>query len=203
MMPLVPARTPSGPVGACVALRAGCALLASLFLLAGCSGGGDMTDSMALTMEERVVEPPAPEGPIKFVWEGGGGTRPTVITTTTSTTTAPTKQFIARQKIAEHRRKPRHAHRIIPPLNISAPPTPPAREPLITLVPLDGGLVIRKRAAAQSGDVATGQETAVPTQRLINSAPTGQILISNPSAGRVTVLGVTQETITPGSTRGP
>ena len=161
-----------------------------------------MMDSMALTMEESVVEPPAPEGPIKFVWQGGEGTRPTVITTTTSTTTAPTEQFIARQKIAEHRRKPRHTHRIIPPLNASAPPTPPRREPMIRLVPLDGGLVIRKRAAAQSGDVVIGQETAVPMQRLVNSAPAGQLLISNPSGDRVTVLGVTQETIIPGTTKG-
>ena len=174
-----------------------------MFLLAGCSDGGGMTDSMELTMEESVVEPPAPEGPIKFVWEGGEGTRPTVITTTTSITTTPTEQFIARQKIAEYRRKPRHAHRIIPPLNISAPPTPPARPPLITLVPLDGGLAIRKRAVAQSGDVTIGQETAVPMQGRVNSAPAGQLLISNPSGGRVTVLGVTQETITPGTTRGP
>ena len=65
--------------------------------------------------------------------------------TTTSTTTSPTERFIARQKIEEHRRKPTHQHRIIPPLNPNAPQTPPRREPAITLVPLDathtGGVV--------------------------------------------------------------
>ena len=102
---------------------------------------------MELTMEEAVAEPPAEAGPIQFVWEDGNGRRTALISTTTSTTTSPTERFIARQKIEEHRRKPPHQHRIVPPLNPNAPPTPPRREPSIVLVPLDGGLVIRKRAA--------------------------------------------------------
>ena len=80
---------------------------------------------------------------------------------------------------------------------------PPRREPAITLVPLDGGLVIRKRAAAQSGDVTVGQEVNVPVQRLLNNAPAGHLSIGNPAGGRVTVLGVTEETILPGTTKGP
>ena len=93
---------------------------------------------------------------------------------------APTERFIARQKIA---------HRV---------------PPLITLVPLDGGLVIRKRAAAQTGDVLTGQESAgTPPQRLINNPPSGSLSVGNLRGGRVTVLGVTEETILPGTTKGP
>ena len=158
---------------------------------------------MELTMAESVAEPPAEAGPIQFVWEDGNGQRTALISTTTSTTTSPTERFIARQKIEEHRRRPPHAHRIVPPLNPNAPPTPPRREPAITLVPLDGGLVIRKRAAAQSGDVNIGQEANVPVQRLINNAPAGRLSIGGPAGGRVTVLGVTQETIIPGTTKGP
>ena len=173
-------------------------LFLPLFLLGGCLAGGTPA-GMELTMDETVAEP----GPIKFVWEGEDGKTSALITTTTSTTTSPTETFIARQKIAEHRRKPLHAHRIVPPLNPNAPPTPPRREPAITLVPLDGGLVIRKRAAAQSGDVNIGQEANVPVQRLINNAPAGRLSIGSPAGGRVTVLGVTQETIIPGTTKGP
>ena len=81
---------------------------------------------------------------------------------------------------------------------------PPRREPAITLVPLDGGLVIRKRAAAQTGDVLTGQESAgTPPQRLINNPPSGSLSVGNLRGGRVTVLGVTEETIHPGTTKGP
>ena len=160
---------------------------------------------MELTMAESVAEPPAEAGPIQFVWEDENGQRTALISTTTSTTTSPTERFIARQKIEEHRRRPPHAHRIVPPLNPNAPPTPPPRrEPAITLVPLDGGLVIRKRAAAQTGDVLTGQESAgTPPQRLINNPPSGSLSVGNLRGGRVTVLGVTEETILPGTTKGP
>ena len=85
-----------------------------------------------------------------------------------------------------------------------APPTPPSREPAITLVPLDGGLVIRKRAAAQTGDVLTGQESAsTPPQRPINNPPWGSLSVGNLRGGRVDVLGVTEKTILPGTTKGP
>lgn len=154
-------------------------------------------------MEESVAAPQPEPGPIKFVWEGADGDATALITTTTSTTAPVSETFIARQKIAEHRRKPIHAHRIVPPLDLNAPATPPKREPAITLVPLDGGLVIRKRAAAQSGDVNIGQEVNVPVQRLINSAPAGRLSIGNLRSGRVTVLGVTEETIPAGTTKGP
>ena len=71
-------------------------------------------------------------------------------------------------------------------------------------MPLDGGLVIRKRAAAQTGDVLTGQEGAgTPLQRLINKPPSGSLSVGNLRGGRVTVLGVTEETILPGTTKGP
>ena len=99
-------------------------------------------------MEETVAGPQPESAPIKFVWEGEDGETAALISTTTNTTKPPTKHFIARQKIAEHRRKSLHVNRIVPPLNPNAPPTPPKRELLIRLVPLDGGLVIRKRAAA-------------------------------------------------------
>ena len=91
----------------------------------------------------------------------------------------------------------------MPPLNPNPPPTPPKREPLIRLVPLDGGLVIRKRAAAQSGDVTVGQEVNASVQRLINNAPAVYLSICSPASGRVTVLGVTEENILPGTTKGP
>jgi hypothetical protein len=147
---------------------------------------------MELTMAESVAEPPAEAGPIQFVWEDGNGQQTALISTTTSTTTSPTERFIARQKIEEHRRKPPHVHRIVPPLNAN------------TLVPLDGGLVIRKRAAAQTGDVLTGQESAgTPPQRRINNPPSGSLSVGNLRGGRVTVLGVTEETILPGTTKGP
>ena len=71
-------------------------------------------------------------------------------------------------------------------------------------MPLDGGLVIRKRAAARTGDVLTGQESAgTPPQRLINNPPSGSLSVGNLRGGRVTVLGVTEETILPGTTKGP
>ena len=71
------------------------------------------------------------------------------------------------------------------------------------LAPLDGGLVIRKRAAAQTGYVLTGQESAgTPPQRLINNPPSGSLSVGNLRGGRVTVLGVTEETILPGTTKG-
>ena len=91
-----------------------------------------------------------------------------------------------------------------PPARRKTRRSPPRREPAITLVPLDGGLVIRKRAAAQTGDVLTGQESAgTPPQRLINNPPSGSLSVGNLRGGRVTVLGVTEETILPGTTKGP
>ena len=84
---------------------------------------------MELTMAESLAEPPAEAGPIQFVWEDGNGQRTALISTTTSTTTSPTERFIARQKIEEHRRRPPHAHRIVPPLNPNASPTPRAASP--------------------------------------------------------------------------
>lgn len=177
-------------------------LLAGLGLLGGCFGGG-MPDRMELTMEEGLAAPRPEPGPIRFVWEGEDGTNTALISTTTSTTTPPTEDFIARQIIEDHQRRPRYPSRIVPPLNPNAPPTPPRRDPAITLVPLDGGLVVRKRAATQSGDVNVGQQVTVPVQRLINNAPAGRIAIGSPAGGRVTVLGVTEETIIPGTAKGP
>ena len=59
-------------------------------------------------------------------------------------------------------------------------------------------------AAAQTGDVLTGQESAgTPPQRLINNPPSGSLSVGNLPGGRVTVLGVTEETILPGTTKGP
>ena len=59
-------------------------------------------------------------------------------------------------------------------------------------------------AAAQTGDVLTGQESAgTPPQRLINNPPSGSLSVGNLRGGRVTVLGVTEETILPGTTKGP
>ena len=159
---------------------------------------------MELTMAESVAEPPAEAGPIQFVWENGNGQRTALISTTTSTTTSPTERFIARQKIEEHRRLQPHQHRIVPPPKPNAPPTPPSREPAITLVPLDGGHVIRKHAPAQTDDVLTAQESAnTPPQRLINNQLSGSLSVGNLRGGRVTVLGVTKETILPATTKGP
>jgi len=91
-----------------------------------------------------------------------------------------------------------------PPARRKTRRSPPRREPAITLVPLDGGLVIRKRAAAQTCDVLTGQESAgTPPQRLINNPPSGSLSVGNLRGRRVTVLGVTEETILPGTTKGP
>ena len=120
---------------------------------------------MELTMAESVAEPPAEAGPTQFVWEDGNGQRTALISTTTSTTTSPTGRFIARQTIKEHRRWPPHAHRIVPPLNPNAPPT--------------------------------------PLQRLINNPPSGSLSVGNLRGGRVTMLGITEETILPGTTKGP
>ena len=135
-------------------LAGGLALLA----LAGCSGGS-MSDSMQLTAEEATATPPVVEdGPIKFVWEGQDGKRTTLISTTTSTTSAPTETFIARQKIAEYWRKPTHAHRLLPAIDPATEGnTPPQSgdKRVIRLVPLDAGLVIRKRAEAATRDVTT------------------------------------------------
>ena len=73
-----------------------------------------------------------------------------------------------------------------------------------TLVPLDGGLVIRKRAAVQTGEVLTGQESAgTPPPQLINNLPSGSLSVGNLRGRRVTVLGVTEETFLPGTTKGP
>jgi len=73
-------------------------------------------------MEESVAAPQPEPGPIKFVWEGADGDATALITTTTSTTTAPTERFIARQIIEDHQRRPRHPSRILPPLDLNAPP---------------------------------------------------------------------------------
>ena len=133
---------------------------AALLALAGCFGGGvsgGMADGMQLTAEEAAATPPE-DGPIKFVWEGADGKRTVLISTTTSTTSSPTETFIARQKIAEHRQQPTHAHRLLPSINPATEgSTPPQSgdQRVIRLVPLDAGLVIRKRAAAAAGDVTT------------------------------------------------
>ena len=76
---------------------------------------------MELTMAESVAKPPAEAGPILFVWEDGNGQWIALISIKTSTTTSPTERYIARQKIEERRRRPPHAHRIVPPLNPNAP----------------------------------------------------------------------------------
>ena len=79
--------------------------------------------------------------------------------------------------------------------------SPPRREPAITLVPLDSELVILKRAAAQTGDVLTGQESAsTAPQRLINNLPSDRLPVGNLRGGRVAVLGVSEETVLPGTT---
>ena len=44
---------------------------------------------------------------------------------------------------------------------------------------------------------------ATPPQRLINNPPSGSLSVGNLRGGRVTVLGVTEETILPGTTKGP
>jgi len=132
---------------------------AALLALAGCFGGGmsdGMSGGMQLTAEETTATPPEESGPIKFVWEGDDGETTTLISTTTSTTGTPTETFIARQKIAEHRRKPDFAHRILPSINPNGSEnTPPqaGRGQQIRLIPLDNGLIIRKRAEEAAGDV--------------------------------------------------
>jgi len=128
---------------------------AALLALAGCFGGG-MSGGMQLTAEETTATPQEESGPIKFVWEGDDGKTTTLISTTTSTTGTPTETFIARQKIAEHRRKPDFAHRILPSINPNGSEnTPPqaGRGQQIRLIPLDNGLIIRKRAEEAAGDV--------------------------------------------------
>ena len=132
---------------------------AVLLALAGCSGG-DMPDSMQLTAEETTATPPpvVEEGPIKFVWDAGNGQRTTLISTTTSTTSAPTETFIARQKIAEYWRKPNHPIRLPPIMNPETEgntPPPSGTVKVLRLVPLDAGLVIRKRAEAAKENVTT------------------------------------------------
>ncbi|MGC6520227.1 MAG: hypothetical protein ACON37_09430 [Candidatus Puniceispirillaceae bacterium] len=136
---------------------------AALLALAGCSGSGmsggmsgGMSDSMQLTAEEAAAAPPPEDGPIKFVWEGDDGKTTTLISTTTSTTGTPTETFIARQKIAEYRRKPTYAHRILPSIDPDGEENTPPQSGTRTevrLIPLDAGLVIRKRAEAAAGDV--------------------------------------------------
>ena len=44
---------------------------------------------------------------------------------------------------------------------------------------------------------------SAPPQRLINNPPSGSLSVGNLRGGRVTVLGVTEETILPGTTKGP
>jgi hypothetical protein len=52
--------------------------------------------------------------------------------------------------------------------------------------------------------VLTAQESAgTPPQRLINNQPSGSLSAGNLWGGRVTVLGVTKETILPSTTEGP
>ena len=50
----------------------------------------------------------------------------------------------------------------------------------------------------------TGKKSAgTPPQRLINNPPSGGLSVGNLRDGRVTVLGVTEETILHGTTKGP
>ena len=42
-----------------------------------------------------------------------------------------------------------------------------------------------------------------PPERLINNPPSGSLSVGNLRGGRVTVLGVTEETILPSTTEGP
>ena len=59
-------------------------------------------------------------------------------------------------------------------------------------------------ASAPPRNVLTGQESAgTPPQRLINNPPSGSLSVGNLRGGWVTVLGVTKETILPGTTEGP
>ena len=44
---------------------------------------------------------------------------------------------------------------------------------------------------------------SAPLQRLINNSPSGSLSVGNLRGGRVTTLGVTEETILPGNTKGP
>lgn len=107
--------------------------------LAGCFGGG-MSDGMQLTAEEAAASPPPEDGPIKSA-------------PTTSTTSSPTETFIARQKIAEHRRKLTHAHRLLPSINPATEGnTPPQSGDQAGAAGCRSG--IHKRAAA-AGDVTT------------------------------------------------
>ena len=49
-----------------------------------------------------------------------------------------------------------------------------------------------------------GLSTAsAPPRRLIKNPPSGSLSVANLRGGRVTVLGVTEETILPGTTKGP
>ena len=50
----------------------------------------------------------------------------------------------------------------------------------------------------------TGKESAgTPPQHLINKPPSGSLSVGNLQGGRVSVLGVTEETIFPGTIQGP
>ena len=44
---------------------------------------------------------------------------------------------------------------------------------------------------------------SAPPQWMINNPPSGSLSVGNLRGGRVTVLGVTEETILPGTTKGP
>ena len=67
---------------------------------------------------------------------------------------------------------------------------------------MGGGIVFC--AAAQTGDVLTGQESAgTPPQRLINNPPSGSLCVGSLRDRRVTVLGITEETTLTGTSKGP
>ena len=191
-----------------LALLAGSAVLLAL---AGCFGGG-MSDGMQLTAEEAAAGPPAEEGAIRFVLQTPSEGENMLIGTTTSTTSVPTTAYIARQKIHEHRHRPVVSNRIQPvidPNRVNEHPPQSGETEQIRLVPLDGGNTIRRRAGAAAivGEVTVlgvAQEGAgTPPQRLINNPPLGSLSVGNLQGGRITVLGVTEETIIPGTAKGP
>ena len=153
-------------------------------------------------MAESVAEPPAEAAPIQFVWK-----RPA---------DRADQHYDQHHHIADRAiHRPSEDRRASPQAAACVSDRPaakperaadaaaPRREPAITQVPLDDGLVIRKHLAAQTGDVLTGQESAgTPPQRLINNPPSRSLSVGNLRGERVTVLGVTEEAILPSTTKG-